>query len=102
VEVVDTISPSNRGEHVAGGAAYIMVAVESSRPDPHTAADNLVFGELDGSRFTAAFRHSRPRPARAAFRATLSETIRARSLTIVREARHVERDDDGHAIHDRK
>jgi 2-dehydropantoate 2-reductase len=74
VEVVDTLSRQIGREHVAGGAAYIMAAVEAPGRIRHTAADSLVFGELDGSRsprlqaFEAAGR-------RAAFRATLSETI---------------------------
>lgn len=74
VEVVDTVSRQIGREHVAGGAAYIIAVVEAPGRIRHTAADSLVFGELDGSRsarlsvFEAAGR-------RALFRATLSETI---------------------------
>lgn len=50
VDVVDTASRHVGREHVAGGCAYIMAAVEAPGRIRHTANDSLMFGERDGSR----------------------------------------------------
>jgi 2-dehydropantoate 2-reductase len=74
VEVVETVRGHVGREHVVGGAAYIMAAVEAPGRIRHTAKDSLVFGESDGSRsprltaFEAAAQ-------RAGFGATLSTNI---------------------------
>jgi 2-dehydropantoate 2-reductase len=74
VEVVGTVRGHVGREHVVGGAAYIMAAVEAPGRIRHTAKDSLVFGESDGSRsprliaFEAAAQ-------RAGFGATLSTNI---------------------------
>jgi 2-dehydropantoate 2-reductase len=74
VDVVDTVSRRVGREHVVGGAAYIISAVEAPGRIRHTAKDSLMFGESDGSRsprlvaFEAAAQ-------RAGFGATLSTNI---------------------------
>jgi 2-dehydropantoate 2-reductase len=74
VDAVDTVSRHVGREHVVGGAAYIIAAVEAPGRIRHTAKDSLVFGESDGSRsprllaFEAAAQ-------RAGFGATLSTNI---------------------------
>jgi 2-dehydropantoate 2-reductase len=74
VDVVDTLSRHIGREHVVGGAAYIMAAVDAPGRIRHTAKDALVFGESGGSRsprltaFEAAAR-------RAGLGATLSTDI---------------------------
>lgn len=52
VEAVDQIAGHVGPDRVAGGAAYIMAAVEAPGRIRHTAVDTLVFGERDGSRST--------------------------------------------------
>jgi 2-dehydropantoate 2-reductase len=74
VDAVETVSRHVGREHVVGGAAYIIAAVEAPGRIRHTAKDSLVFGESDGSRsprllaFEAAAQ-------RAGFGATLSTNI---------------------------
>jgi 2-dehydropantoate 2-reductase len=50
VDAVETVSRHVGPEHVVGGAAYIIAAVEAPGRIRHTAKDSLVFGESDGSR----------------------------------------------------
>jgi 2-dehydropantoate 2-reductase len=74
VDVVDMVARQVGREHVAGGAAYIMAAVEAPGRIRHTANDSLLFGESDGSRsprltaLEAAAKH-------AGFGATLSANV---------------------------
>jgi len=74
VEVVDMVSRHVGREHVVGGTAYIVAAVEAPGRIRHTTKDALSFGESDGSRsprlaaFEAAARH-------AGVDATLSTSI---------------------------
>ena len=74
VDVVDTVSRHVGREHVVGGAAYIIAAVDAPGRIRHTAKDSLVFGERDGSRSPrlAAFEAA---SQRAGFGATLSANI---------------------------
>lgn len=74
VEVVDLVSRKVGAERVAGGAAYIMAAMESPGRIRHMGADHLVFGERDGSRSPrlAAFDAA---GTRAGFKTTLSTSI---------------------------
>jgi len=74
VEVVDTVSRHVGREHVAGGAAYIVAAVEEPGRIRQSAADRLVFGELDGSR-SSRLQRFEAAGNRAGFTATLSSTI---------------------------
>lgn len=74
VEIVDLVARHVGRGHVAGGAAYIMASVESPGRIRHTAADRLVFGELDGSR-SPRLVALETAGRRAGFAATLSTTI---------------------------
>ena len=49
VEVVDIVSRHVGPQHVAGGAAYIVAALEAPGRIRHTTHHRLVFGERDGS-----------------------------------------------------
>ncbi len=74
VEAVDMVARHVGPDHVAGGVAYIVVVVDRPGHLNHTAAQQLVFGERDGSRsprlvaFEEACRH-------AGFQATASANI---------------------------
>jgi 2-dehydropantoate 2-reductase len=74
VEAVDMVARHVGHDHVAGGVAYIVVVVDRPGHVQHTAAQQLVFGERDGSRsarlvaFEGACR-------RAGFQATASTHI---------------------------
>jgi 2-dehydropantoate 2-reductase len=75
VDAMDMVGRHVGGDHVAGGAAYIVAVVESPGRIRHTVADALVFGEADGSksgRLAALEEAGR----RAGFTATLSADIR--------------------------
>jgi 2-dehydropantoate 2-reductase len=61
-------------EHVVGGAAYIIAAVEAPGRIRHTAKDALVFGERDGSR-SARLEAFEAEGKRAGFDAALSTSI---------------------------
>lgn len=74
VEIVDLVARHVGREHVAGGAAYIMAAMESPGRIRHAAADTLVFGEGDGSR-SPRLLALEAAGGRAGFRATLSTAI---------------------------
>lgn len=50
VEAMDMVASHVGAEHVAGGAAYIVVVVDQPGHLRHTTAQNLVFGERDGRR----------------------------------------------------
>jgi 2-dehydropantoate 2-reductase len=50
VDAVETVSRHVGREHVVGGAAYIIAAVDAPGRIRHTAKDSLLFGESDGSR----------------------------------------------------
>jgi len=74
VDVVDTVSTHIGHDHVSGGVAYIIAAVEAPGRIQHTSRHSLIFGRRDGSSppslaaFGAAGR-------RAGFDARLTETI---------------------------
>jgi 2-dehydropantoate 2-reductase len=74
VDVVDLVARRVGADRVAGGAAYIMAALEAPGRIRHTAADTLVFGERDGARSArlAAFEAA---GLRAGFQAKLSTSI---------------------------
>jgi 2-dehydropantoate 2-reductase len=50
VEAMDMVAKHVGPEHVAGGAAYIVVVVDQPGHLRHTTAQSLVFGERDGRR----------------------------------------------------
>ena len=50
VEAMDMVGKHVGPEHVAGGAAYIVVVVDQPGHLRHTTAQSLVFGERDGRR----------------------------------------------------
>jgi len=50
VDAVDMVAKHVGANHVAGGAAYIVVVVDQPGRLRHTAGQNLVFGERDGRR----------------------------------------------------
>ena len=50
VEAVNMVAQHLGAEHVAGGVAYIVVVVDRPGHLKHTAAQQLLFGESDGSR----------------------------------------------------
>lgn len=50
VEAMDMVAKHVGAEHVAGGAAYIVVVVDQPGHLRHTTAQSLVFGERDGRR----------------------------------------------------
>ena len=50
VEAMDMVANHVGAEHVAGGAAYIVVVVDRPGHLRHTTAQSLVFGERDGRR----------------------------------------------------
>ena len=50
VEAVDMVAKHVGQEHVAGGAAYIVIVIDKPGHLRHTAAHQLVFGESDGTR----------------------------------------------------
>jgi 2-dehydropantoate 2-reductase len=74
VDVVDMVAGHVGREHVVGGAAYIMAAVEAPGRIRHSANDRLVFGESDGSR-SPRLTEFEAAAQRAGFAATLSENI---------------------------
>jgi len=74
VDAVATVSRHVGHEHVVGGAAYIIAAVEAPGRIRHTAKDTLLFGERDGARSPrlAAFEAA---AQRAGFSVTISTDI---------------------------
>jgi len=50
VEATDMVAKHVGAEHVAGGAAYVVVVVDQPGHLRHTTAQSLVFGERDGRR----------------------------------------------------
>lgn len=50
VDAMDMVAKHVGGDHVAGGAAYIVVVIDKPGHLRHTAAQQLVFGERDGRR----------------------------------------------------
>lgn len=50
VEAVDMVAKHVGHEHVAGGAAYIVIVIEKPGHLRHTGGHHLVFGEPDGTR----------------------------------------------------
>ena len=50
VEAMDMVAKHVGAEHVAGGAAYIVVVIDKPGHLRHTVAQQLVFGERDGRR----------------------------------------------------
>jgi 2-dehydropantoate 2-reductase len=50
VEAMDMVSKHVGEDHVAGGAAYIVVVIDKPGHLRHTTAQSLVFGERDGTR----------------------------------------------------
>jgi len=50
VEAVDMVAKHVGAAHVAGGAAYIVVVIDTPGHLRHTTAQSLVFGEPDGTR----------------------------------------------------
>jgi 2-dehydropantoate 2-reductase len=74
VDIVHTVRAYVGREHVVGGAAYIMAAVEAPGRIRHTAKDSLVFGESDGSR-SRRLTEFEAAAGRAGFGATTSTNI---------------------------
>jgi 2-dehydropantoate 2-reductase len=74
VDAVEMVSRHVGREHVAAGAAYIVASVDAPGRIRHTAADSLVFGELDGSR-SARLAALEEAGRGAGFGASLSDAI---------------------------
>lgn len=74
VDVVELVARHVGAEHVAGGAAYIMAALDAPGRIRHTAADSLVFGERDGRR-SARLSALEAAGRRAGFQTKLSPSI---------------------------
>ncbi len=76
VEAVDMVAQHVGADHVAGGVAYIVVVVDQPGHLRHTTAQQLVFGERDGSRSPrlVAFEQA---GLRAGFQARASTTVEA-------------------------
>jgi 2-dehydropantoate 2-reductase len=74
VEAVEMVAHHVGADHVAGGVAYVVVVVDRPGHLRHTAAQQLVFGERDGSRSArlVAFEQA---CVRAGFQATASPHI---------------------------
>ena len=69
VDAMDMVAKHVGDEHVAGGAAYIVVVIDKPGHIRHTTAQQLVFGERDGRRSDRLVgvrrgRHARRVPAR--------------------------------------
>ena len=74
VDSVDVLSRIVGPAHVAGGAAYVAAVIAEPGVIRHTAMDQLIFGEVDGSRSARLERFLEAcRPA--GFQATLSDAI---------------------------
>jgi 2-dehydropantoate 2-reductase len=74
VEAMDMVASQVGAGHVAGGAAYIVVVIDSPGHLRHTTADRLVFGERDG-RQSARLLSFQDAGTRAGFKAEVSTTI---------------------------
>ncbi len=76
VEAMDMVAKHVGAEHVAGGAAYIVVVIDKPGHLRHTVAQQLVFGERDGRRSDrlVAFEQA---GIRAGFQAKASSDVEA-------------------------
>jgi 2-dehydropantoate 2-reductase len=76
VDAMDMVAKHVGADHVAGGAAYIVVVIDTPGHLRHTTAQQLVFGERDGRRSDrlAAFEHA---GIRAGFQAQASTDVQA-------------------------
>ena len=76
VDAVDMVAKHVGADHVAGGVAYIVIVVDKPGHLRHTTAQQLVFGERDGSRSPrlVAFEEA---GLRAGFQAKASTTVEA-------------------------
>jgi 2-dehydropantoate 2-reductase len=76
VDAMDMVAKHVGADHVAGGAAYIVVVIDKPGYLRHTAAQQLVFGERDGQRSErlVAFEQA---GIRAGYQATASEDVEA-------------------------
>lgn len=74
VDAVDMVAKHVGADHVAGGVAYIVIVIDKPGHLRHTAAQQLVFGEPDGTRSPrlVAFEEA---CVRAGFQAKASTTI---------------------------
>ena len=74
VDAVDMVAKHVGVDHVAGGVAYIVIVIDQPGHLRHTTAQQLVFGERDGSRSArlVAFEEA---GIRAGFQAKASATI---------------------------
>ncbi len=76
VDAMDMVAKHVGAEHVAGGAAYIVVVIDKPGHLRHTVAQQLVFGERDGRRSDrlVAFEQA---GVRAGFQAKASSDVEA-------------------------
>jgi 2-dehydropantoate 2-reductase len=76
VDAMDMVAKHVGADHVAGGAAYIVVVIDKPGHLRHTAAQQLVFGERDGRRSDrlAAFEQA---GIRAGFQAQASTDVQS-------------------------
>ena len=76
VDAMDMVAKHAGADHVAGGAAYIVVVIDKPGHLRHTAAQQLVFGERDGRRSErlAAFEQA---GIRAGFQAQASTDVQS-------------------------
>jgi 2-dehydropantoate 2-reductase len=76
VDAMDMVAKHVGDDHVAGGAAYIVVVIDKPGHLRHTTAQQLVFGERDGTRSDrlVAFEQA---GIRAGFQAQASDDVQA-------------------------
>jgi 2-dehydropantoate 2-reductase len=76
VDAMDMVAKHVGADHVAGGAAYIVVVIDKPGHLRHTTAQQLVFGERDGRRSDrlVAFEQA---GVRAGFQAQASDDVQA-------------------------
>ncbi len=76
VDAVDMVARHVGADHVAGGVAYIVIVIDKPGHLRHTTAQQLVFGERDGSRSPRLVAFEKA-GLRAGFQARASTTIEA-------------------------
>jgi 2-dehydropantoate 2-reductase len=76
VDAMDMVAKHVGGDHVAGGAAYIVVVIDKPGRLRHTTAQQLVFGERDGRRSDRLVAFERA-GIRAGFQAQASNDVQS-------------------------
>jgi len=76
VDAMDMVAKHVGADHVAGGAAYIVVVIDTPGHLRHTTAQQLVFGERDGTRSDRLIAFEQA-GIRAGFQAQASDDVQA-------------------------